>query len=55
MKAIYESTITDKDDAIKRYIENSSGKSNLVARQVARDTIGKEVYWNWDCRQSASY
>lgn len=48
-KAIHAaSSIKDKDSHYKQYLAAVDGKSNTYAREVAKDIVGEEVYWNWD-------
>lgn len=47
-KAIQRSDITDKDGALKTYLSAVDGKANNVARAVATDILGEEVFWDWD-------
>ncbi|KIM47564.1 hypothetical protein M413DRAFT_439235 [Hebeloma cylindrosporum] len=47
-KAIELSSIHDKDGALKTFLTATSGKSNSVARAVAADILGEELFWDWD-------
>lgn len=47
-KAIKTSSLNDKDGAFKTYLTAVDGKSNAVARSVASDILGEEVFWDWD-------
>ncbi|KAH8120000.1 isocitrate lyase and phosphorylmutase [Phellopilus nigrolimitatus] len=42
------SKIADKKAAHKEYISAADGKSNTHAREIAKDMLGEEVFWNWD-------
>jgi len=33
---------------LKTFLTATSGKSNSVARVVAADILGEEVFWDWD-------
>ncbi|KAI0756489.1 isocitrate lyase and phosphorylmutase [Daedaleopsis nitida] len=47
-KALERSSVTDKEGALKAYREAADGKSNADAREIARDILGEDIYWNWD-------
>ena len=47
-KAIQRSNIMDKGGALKTYLAAVDGKANNVARAVAADILGEEVFWDWD-------
>lgn len=47
-KEIKLSSLNDKEGAFNAYMSAVSGKSNAVARAVAADILGKEVFWDWD-------
>ena len=50
-KAIKKSDeFSDKDAIIKQYLTAASGKSNTHAREIAKEILGEEIFWNWDCR-----
>ena len=49
-RAIETSFISNKSAALGRYATLSSGKSNSEARDVARDILGENIIWNWDCK-----
>jgi hypothetical protein len=34
------------------YLKESSGKGNLEARYVAKNILGEDVWWSWDCTSS---
>ena len=38
----------DKGGALKTYLAAVDGKANNVARVVAADILGEEVFWDWD-------
>ncbi|EJD03764.1 isocitrate lyase and phosphorylmutase [Fomitiporia mediterranea MF3/22] len=40
--------ITDKDAAIKGYLQAASGKSNTHAREIAKEITGEQIFWDWD-------
>ncbi|KAK2461473.1 hypothetical protein APHAL10511_005936 [Amanita phalloides] len=40
--------IKDKKGAYETYITAAAGKSNAVARVVASDIVGEQVFWDWD-------
>ncbi|ANB12510.1 methylisocitrate lyase ICL2 [Sugiyamaella lignohabitans] len=43
-----ELTKVGKSDKIESYLEQAKGKSNFKARQIARDIVGHEVFFDWD-------
>ncbi|KAL0951733.1 hypothetical protein HGRIS_008407 [Hohenbuehelia grisea] len=45
---IKSSSIKDQESAYKAYLEASSGKSNNEAREIAKDILGENVFWDWD-------
>ena len=45
---INSSQISDKSSALSEYKRLSSGKSNLKARQAAKQILGKDIQWSWD-------
>ncbi|PPQ68767.1 hypothetical protein CVT26_001736 [Gymnopilus dilepis] len=47
-KEISLSSLNDKEGAFKAYLSAVDGKSNGVARAVAADILGKDVFWDWD-------
>jgi len=47
-KAIKASNMKDKENVLKTYLAAVDGKSNAVARSVATDILGEEVFWDWD-------
>lgn len=49
-KAIKASDIGNKDAAFQEYLAAVENKSNTQAREIAKDMLGKEVFWNWDCK-----
>ena len=54
-KAIKASAIiSDKDAALKSYLTAADGKSNAQAREISKEILGVDIYWNWDCSLSAS-
>jgi isocitrate lyase len=44
--------LQQKTSALERYREAASGKSNAEARDIAKDIIGSQVDWDWDCTPS---
>jgi isocitrate lyase len=54
-KTVRESNVIplqQKASALERYREAASGKSNAEARDIAKDLIGSQVDWDWDCTPS---
>jgi hypothetical protein len=49
-KSINESAIVDKQATYTQYLYLSaaSGKSNNEAREIARNILGENVFWDWD-------
>ncbi|KLO15061.1 isocitrate lyase and phosphorylmutase [Schizopora paradoxa] len=47
-KSIKASDIGNKDAAYQEYLAAVENKSNTQAREIAKDMLGKEVFWNWD-------
>ena len=47
-KSIKASDIGNKDAAFREYLAAVENKSNTQAREIAKDILGKEVFWNWD-------
>ncbi|OBZ79172.1 Methylisocitrate lyase, mitochondrial [Grifola frondosa] len=47
-KAIQRSSIKNKEDALKEYLAAAEGKSNNEARDIAKDILGENVFWDWD-------
>lgn len=43
-----ETGIADKSGTFGKYKELSRGKSNGEARRIAKQILGKDVYWSWD-------
>lgn len=41
-------SIKSAEETWKRYLLAASGKSNYDARQIAKDILGEEVFWDWD-------
>ncbi|EIW87124.1 isocitrate lyase and phosphorylmutase [Coniophora puteana RWD-64-598 SS2] len=39
---------TGKDVAYARFLQETEGRSNTDAREVAKDIVGSDVWWNWD-------
>jgi isocitrate lyase len=46
--AIRQSAVENKDAAYKSYLAAVEGKSHSEAREVAKDILGKAVYWDCD-------
>lgn len=46
------SNIKDKPETLKQYLAAVDGKSNSHAREIAKDVVGQEVFWNWDSEYS---
>ncbi|KIO25210.1 hypothetical protein M407DRAFT_244145 [Tulasnella calospora MUT 4182] len=42
------SGISDKEAALQKFKELSSGKSITDSRVIAKEIVGEEVFWNWD-------
>ncbi len=47
-KAIKASDIGNKEAAFNEYLAAVENKSNTQAREIAKDILGKDVFWNWD-------
>jgi len=48
-EAVTEALTKDgKSDLIEGYLARSKGQSNFDARAIAREVLGRDVYWNWD-------
>ncbi|KAI0830821.1 isocitrate lyase [Trametes gibbosa] len=47
-KALQNSSVADKEGALKAYREAVDGKSNADARDVAKDILGENIFWDWD-------
>jgi len=43
------STLNDKEGALRKYKALSTGKSNREARLAAKEVVGSDVFWDWDC------
>jgi isocitrate lyase len=39
-----------KASAFEEYRAMAVGKSNSEARAAARQILGKDVFWDWDCK-----
>ena len=48
--AIQQSNIPTKAASYDAYLTAATGKSNGEAREIARQILGKEVFWDWDRR-----
>ena len=49
-KAIKSSSkFSDSDAVYTQYLSAAEGKSNTHAREIAKEILGQEVFWNWDC------
>ncbi|KAL1951201.1 hypothetical protein VTO73DRAFT_350 [Trametes versicolor] len=46
--ALQKSSVADKEGALKAYLEAVHGKSNADARDVAKDILGENIFWDWD-------
>lgn len=42
------SSISNKDTTYKEYLTAVDGKSNTDARDIAKDILGKPVFWDWE-------
>jgi isocitrate lyase len=50
-KAIHSSpdiVEADKTSRYQEYHRAAFGKPNAVAREIAREIVGKPVFWDWD-------
>ncbi|KAG6333695.1 hypothetical protein ID866_5392 [Astraeus odoratus] len=48
-QAIFDTpTISAPDSTFERYKSLVAGKSNTEARRVAREVLGRDVWWDWD-------
>ena len=58
-QAIGASSIGDKKAAYEEYLSAVAGKSNTEAREIAKDMIGSEVFFDWDgmllCTRTAAH
>lgn len=52
--ALQTSSVADKEGALKAYLEAVHGKSNADARDVAKDILGENIFWDWDRKLLAS-
>ena len=43
------STLNDKEGALQNYKTLSKGRSNHEARLAAKEVIGSDIFWDWDC------
>lgn len=43
------STLNNKEGALQEYKALSKGKSNREARLAAKEVVGSDVFWDWDC------
>lgn len=39
---------SNKDSLKKKYAEAAKGKSNVEARKIAREVLGKDVFFDWE-------
>ena len=46
------STLNNKEGALRKYKALSKGKSNREARLAAKEIVGSDVFWDWDCEHS---
>jgi isocitrate lyase len=46
--AIDASSSSDKDSLKRDYAAKSKGKSNLEARAIARQLLGRDIFFDWD-------
>lgn len=44
----HSSDISDKPAAVEEYRRLSAGKSNGEARRVAKQVLGRDIFWSWD-------
>ena len=42
------STISNPRGVFDKYKQAVIGKSNFEARQIARQAVGHDIYWDWD-------
>jgi isocitrate lyase len=40
--------VSDKNAALEKYLGLVGGKTNEEAREVAKEIVGEEVWWDWD-------
>ena len=52
-KALEKSGVADKAGALKAYNEAADGKSIADARDIAKDILGENIFWDWDCKSMA--
>lgn len=50
-----ELDVVGKNSAWDDYKKAVDGKSNAQARLVAREILGKDIFWDWDCMCNACY
>ncbi len=43
------STLNDKEGALRKYKTLSKGRSNREARLAAKEVVGSDIFWDWDC------
>lgn len=44
-------TVSKPQGVFDQYKRAVIGKSNFEARQIAREVVGHDVYWDWDREQ----
>jgi len=42
-------TLNDKEGALQKYKTLSKGRSNHEARLAAKEVVGSDIFWDWDC------
>ncbi|RDX51925.1 isocitrate lyase and phosphorylmutase [Lentinus brumalis] len=47
-KALEKSGVADKAGALKAFKEATDGKSITDARDIAKDIVGENIFWDWD-------
>jgi isocitrate lyase len=48
-EALLSSTISNPPGVFEQYKNAVVGKSNFEARQIAREAVGHDIHWDWDC------
>lgn len=48
------STLNDKEGALQQYKTLSKGRSNREARLAAKEVVGHDIFWDWDCEDFLS-
>jgi len=44
-------TLNNKEGALQKYKTLSKGRSNHEARLAAKEVVGSDIFWDWDCEE----